>query len=63
LRSGFLVLVTRSAGAPAAPALAPRVRRVLVIVIWNFAIEQLAPDQSFFIRSDGTLAGSGPADT
>jgi len=29
------VSVTRSAGAPAAPALARRVRRVLIIVIWD----------------------------
>ena len=39
-----MVLVTRSAGACAARALARRVRRVLIIVIWNLlAIWCLCP--------------------
>jgi hypothetical protein len=35
----------------------------LVLVIWNFSVEQLVFNQSFFIRSDWTPAASGPADT
>jgi hypothetical protein len=35
----------------------------LVLVIWNFTIAQLAPDQSFFYRLAWTLAGRSPADT
>ena len=35
----------------------------LVLVIWIFTIAQFEPDQSFFYRSDWTLAASGWAET
>jgi len=35
----------------------------LVLVIWIFTIESLVPDQSFFYRSDWTLAAGSGAET
>jgi len=32
----------------------------LMLVIWNFTIEQFVPDQSFSYGSDWTLAAGGP---